>query len=84
MNPDSTRVKPLGIEVEFDRAEHALVAHIPGRAGGSVFWLVDETNRLGSEQDLSRLDRAFIRAMLTEALRRLDDTEPSNPNAVAR
>lgn len=84
MNPDSTRTKPFGIEVEFDPSEIALVAHIPAQHGGRVYWLADPGRLIGDESEWRSLDRAIIRAILLEALHRLDETEPTSTIGVGR
>jgi hypothetical protein len=81
MNPNSTRTAPLGIEVEFQPNDLTLVAHIPSRDGGVVYFVSEGDDRAVSEWP--PFDRAILRAMLAEALRVLDATEhPANAEAL--
>lgn len=84
MNPNMTITRaPVGIEVEFQPTEHGLVAHVPSKTGGTVYWLTG-TDLVDDLAEWPRLDRAILRALLTEGLRRLDESEPVSPNGLPR
>lgn len=82
MNPDCTRTAPLGIEVEFQPTDLTLVAHIPSRDGGAIYFINGRDDL--ATFDPRPFDRAILRALLTEGLRALDASEPAVTTGAAR